>query len=295
MTFADAVWATVISAFCRISISAFEVYFDDEKSFAVFAERWGGGNDENESISAGYTLAKFQRTKFLALTEDWLKTGNEKQQQSARYMLAKLKTGGFDSAKLQVQNKDRYFLGEDPNIAILVQIYHSAPLTTKDFEYQKFSIELTGAFGGEPKQETKTCLYTGGIAQRQSDPDRNYDYEERFLTADLSKCFYSRFSVGKYRLMVKSADGREALKYQEVVREFEIYFDEEKSVYALAHMLKSVDTNERNWAVSNLARHNRNRLVTLLEELIKSGNENQRDFASRILAEIKAGRFGPSS
>jgi hypothetical protein len=58
-------------------------------------------------------------------------------------------------------------------------------------------------------------------------------------------------------------------------------------------MLKSDDVSERVWAVSNLAQFNRTKLVALLEDLVRSANEKQRDFARGILEEIRVGRFRP--
>lgn len=90
-------------------------------------------------------------------------------------------------------------------------------------------------------------------------------------------------------MIVKSEKG------QKVVKEFEVYFDDDKSVPILAKMLESeyADGN-RNWAVFNLDQFSRAKLVTLLEEQIKSGSERQRVFAGQLLSDIRAGNFGPN-
>jgi hypothetical protein len=81
---------------------------------------------------------------------------------------------------------------------------------------------------------------------------------------------------------------------QKVVKRFEVYFEEGRSVPTLAQLLKSDEAAEQQWAVSALARHDRPKLVTLLEELVKTGSAKHRDFATRTLQDIKAGRFGPN-
>jgi len=105
---------------------------------------------------------------------------------------------------------------------------------------------------------------------------------------DLTRPFSSYFGVGPYRLIVKFERG------QKVVKDFEVYFDHEKSVAVLAKMLANDnDHGQRNWAISNLAQFDRPKFIILLEELVKSGSEKQRDFASRMLAQTSAGWFDP--
>ena len=91
--------------------------------------------------------------------------------------------------------------------------------------------------------------------------------------------------VGEYKLTIQVDDGKK------VVREFEVYFDNEKTVPILGKMLaKDNDIGERNRAIAYLSRFNRPKLVKLLEDLARTGNDRQREFATQILEEIKAGR-----
>ena len=55
--------------------------------------------------------------------------------------------------------------------------------------------------------------------------------------------------------------------------------------------LKSKDDAERLWSVANLVKFDRPQLVALLEEMVRSGNESQREFAAHTLAQIRAGTF----
>ena len=218
------------------------------------------------------------------------------------------KTTGAASLKLGVANKARYFLGEAPTITISITNISRSPQTVKVAEYQKFSFEMTGIFEDASQQETKTPVYDGSwdipkpptraplpgethewLAMKKREPKflKLARDESTTLELDLSKTFRSYLGIGKYKLIVKSEDG------QKVTKEFEVYFDDEQSIPPLSRMLESDDVGERNWAVFHLARFARPKLVALLEALLKSGNEKQRDFASGILGEIKAGNYGP--
>lgn len=211
------------------------------------------------------------------------------------------------SGRLAVENKARYFLGETPTVTIAITNTKRSPQTLKEAEYQKFSLEMTGIFENDTEQQKKTIVYDGSWdipkAPKPPGPGETHVFEalgkrepkfvklalgeSTTLVLDLSKTFGSYLGVGKYKMIVKSEDGQKAVK------EFEVYFDDEKSVAVLAKMLESDDESERNWAVFHLAKFNRTRFVALLEALAKSGNEKQRDFALGILARIKAGHFGP--
>jgi hypothetical protein len=178
----------------------------------------------------------------------------------------------------------------------------------KEAEHQKFSLEMTGIFQNNSGQYKKSFVYDGSWeipkeptrfpaegeshiwqSARKREPKftKLPPGESTNLELDLAKLLKSYFGVSKYKMTVKSEDG------QKVVKEFEVYFDEEKSVAVLSEYLKSDNESERLWAVSNLAQFSRTKLITLLEGLAKSGNEKQRDFASGILARLKAGHFGP--
>jgi hypothetical protein len=211
------------------------------------------------------------------------------------------------SLKLEVENKGRYFFGETPIIKIVVTNKSRSSQTAKEAEYQKFSLEMTGIFENTSAQQKLTRVYDGSwdipkptrpplpgethewLAMKKREPKfvKLGPGESTTLELDLSKTFGAYLGVGKYKLIAKSEEG------QKVVKEFEVYFDDEKSVAFLAGYLKADNEEDRIWAAYRLAEFNREKLIVLLEELVKSGNENQRDFASGILGRIKAGHFGP--
>jgi hypothetical protein len=284
-------------------VKDFEVYFDDEKSAPVLAKMLAS-DDTAERDWALYNLVHYSRPRLTALLEELARSGNEKQRDFAGGVLAQLSAGHFDPVKLRVENKERYFLGEAPVVAVSILNGGSAVQTLKGAEYQKFSFELVKAPDADSKPETKTCVYGGerdaakqpaGRAPQKPELVKLSELEATTVSVNLFECFRSRLDVGKYELTVKAADEQQVLKGQRVVKRFEVYFDGEKSVSALAQVLKSDDAAERQWAVSILAQYSRPKLVALLEELARSGNEKQRDFAGRILAEIKAGRFGSNT
>jgi len=55
-------------------------------------------------------------------------------------------------------------------------------------------------------------------------------------------------------------------------------------------LAKDNDIGERNRAIAYLSRFNRPKLVSLLEDLARAGNDRQRQFATQTLAGIKAHR-----
>lgn len=217
---------------------------------------------------------------------------------------AKNETALTGSLKLEVESKARYFLGETPNVKIVRTNNSGSPQKVKEAEYEKFSLEIAGLLENDSQQK-RTIVYDGSwdipketkpasaggthvfeeLRKREPKFVQLSPGESTTLELDLSKTFGSYLGVSKYNLVVKSEDG------QTVVREFEVYFDNEKSVAFLAEYLKSDDESQRNWAVSNLAKFARPKLITLLAELVKSGNEKQREFASGMLAQAKAGWF----
>ena len=285
------------------AVKDLEVYFDDEKSVPVLAKMLAS-EDVAERNWALYNLSRFSRPKLVALLEELVKSGDEKQRDFADGVLAQLAAGHFDPVKLRVENKERYFLGEAPVIAVSILNASSSVQTVKEAEYQKFSLELIKAPGANSKQEAKTCVYDGGRdaakrpagnARRKSEFVKLSELDSTTVSLNLFECFRSRLDVGTYELIVRSADEQQVLKGQRVVKRFEVYFDDAKSVPALAQVLKSDDAAEQLWAVSTLARFSRPKLITLLEELVKSGSEKQRAFAGRILREIKAGQFGANT
>src|SRR5215210_7670999 len=58
-------------------------------------------------------------------------------------------------AKLEVEAKARYFLGETPAIRIRLTNAGRAPQSVKEAQYQKFSLELTGLFENAGARETR--------------------------------------------------------------------------------------------------------------------------------------------
>jgi hypothetical protein len=214
-------------------VKEFEVYFDDEKSVAFLAGYLKADN-EQDRIWAAYRLAEFNREKLIVLLEELVKSGNEKQRDFANEMLTRTKTGGFDYLKLRVENKDRYFLGEAPILAISIVNGGSTVQTVKQARYQQFSLELVGTVGSDGKQETKTCVYDGNSqdtskqtpkaqAQQNSKVVRLSELESTSLSLNLFECFHSQFGIGKYQLIVKSAD--EQLRHQTVVKKFEVHVE----------------------------------------------------------------------
>jgi len=199
-------------------------------------------------------------------------------------------------------------LGESPIITISITNTNRSAQTVKEAEYQKISLEMTGIFEDDSNQQTKKLVYDGSWdipkePTRAPRPDETTEWlaiqkrepkyisllsgESTNLELNLAKIFRSYLGVGIYKLTVKSEEG------QKVDKEFEVYFDNEKSVPVLAKMLRSEsnDVTERNWAVYNLSKFSRTKFVALLEELLKSGTQKQRDFASGSLADLKAGRL----
>lgn len=279
----------------------FEVYFDDEKSVTILAKMLASPSDEaGERNWAVYNLSRFSRPKLVTLLEELVRSGDEKQRDFAGSLLRQLAAGRFDPVRLKVEIKERYFVGEAPVLAVSIQNASSTTLTLKEAQYQKFSLELSGEPGAGQKQEAKTCVYDGGQDATKPPAGRDRrepqlvklsELESTTLSLNLFDCFRSRLDVGKYELTVRAAD-EPAVTGQKVTKSFEVYFDEGKSVPALAQVLKSEDAAGQRWAVSALAQYSRPKLITLLEEIVKTGSEKQREFAARILKEIKAGRLG---
>lgn len=244
------------------------------------------------------------------LLENLVRSGNEKQRSFGSGVLAEIRAGQFDPLKLRIENKERYFLGENPIITISILNSGSDIKKIKAAEYQKFSLELKSPVENGSLQKTMTCSYNGipqepqGFpetlkareeSQKRTQPASKFvklsEIEETNLILDLSACFRSQLSIGKYTLTVQTLDGEEFLKGQSFNKNFEVYFDEIKSVIVLAEILKSYDLSRRDGAFSQLLKFDKKRLIIILEELIQTGNENQRNFASGKLADLKAGRL----
>jgi hypothetical protein len=281
-------------------VKDFEVYFDDEQSVTALGKMLAS-DDEGERNWAVINLSQYSRPKLVTLLEGLVKTDDEKRRDFAKEVLTKLAAGYYDPVKLRAEIKGRYFEGEPTVVAVSIYNGSSTVLTVKEAASQKFAFELSRV--ADSKRETKTCVYDGGqnAAKPSAGRDRRKptlvklgESDSTTLNLNLFECFRSRLDAGSYELAVTAAD-EPTLKGQRVVKRFEVYFDDEKSVPALAQLLKSDDAAEQQWAVSALARHNRPKLITLLEELVKTGSTKQRDFATRTLQDIKAGRFGPNT
>jgi hypothetical protein len=205
--------------------------------------------------------------------------------------------------KFDVKCKSRYFLGEVPTVVVSITNTGRSTETIRDAEYQKFTFEATGIFDNDRGEYKKTGVYDGTLyfpaAAQAPAPGQTREWlaptkrEPKFvklapgestnLEVNLAKTFGSSLGVGKYELLAKSEGG------ESVVKEFEVYFDEEKSTAVFVRAL--AEESDRDQAIYYLARFNRTRLVSLLEDLAKSGNESQREFANRALAQIRAGSF----
>jgi hypothetical protein len=280
-------------------VKDFEVDFDDGQSFPVLAKMLVS-DETTERNWAIYNLVTFSRSRLVTLLEGLVKSGDEKQRDLAKEVLTKLAAGHYDPVKLRVEIKERYFVGEPPVIAVSIYNGSSTVLTVKEAASQKFSVELTKV--ADPKPETKTCVYDGGQSaakpsagrdRRKPAPVKLGESDSTTLSLNLFECLRTRLDAGSYELAVTAAD-EPAVGGQKVVKRFEVYFEEGRSVPTLAQLLKSDEAAEQQWAVSALARHDRPKLVTLLEELVKTGSAKHRDFATRTLQDIKAGRFGPN-
>ncbi|MFN0140544.1 MAG: hypothetical protein ACKVQW_10735 [Pyrinomonadaceae bacterium] len=229
--------------------------------------------------------------------------------------------------RVSVKCNDRYFFGETPTIKISITNTSSSIKIVKEAEHQKFNIELTGLFDEDDiEQQNKKSFYDGSWdIPKETKPPLSGEWrifqeprkrEPRFvklapgestnLELNLAKIFSSELlNVSKYKLTIKSEAG------DKVVREFEVYFDEQKSAAFLSAFIRSGEAldqmladekhsylrrtfstgeSSRIWALYRFAKFDKKGLVVLLEELAKSGNEDQCSFASNVLNRIKAGK-----
>lgn len=196
--------------------------------------------------------------------------------------------------------KDRYFLGENPAVAILITNTGRSPKTVKAADHQKFSLELKGWFP-DSDSDTKTLEFDGNIYYP---PGRTINGSTawfmptirpaKYVTLqpgqstsvhfDLQWRFDRTLDVGKYRLTVKSEKG------QKVIKDLEIYFDNEKTMPILEMAMQiDYDHGDRSRAMGHLWQFNRPRLLMLLEKLAKSANPKQRQFADQMMWEIRVG------
>ena len=204
--------------------------------------------------------------------------------------------------EFSIRIKERYFLGENPAVAIVITNTGRSPKTVKEAEHQKFKLELFGDFSDSVSNKREVdydgsvyyppARQIGGILEWYMPIRRDPMYvtlqpgESTAVHFDLQSRFDKRLEPGKYRLGVKSDRGRK------VVKDFEIYFDNEKSVPILVKALEiGYDHGDRSWAISFLAEFNRPKLISVLEELIKSGDEGQRKNSALTLWEIREGNI----
>ena len=196
--------------------------------------------------------------------------------------------------------KDRYFLGENPAVAILITNTGRSPKTVKEAAHQKFSLELKGRFR-DSDSDTKKLEFDGSIYYPPArtingstawfmPTIRAAEYvtlqpgESTSVHFDLQWRFGQTLDVGKYRLTVKSEKG------QRVVKDIEIYFDNEKTMPILEMAMEiDYDHGDRSRAIGHLWQFNRPRFIELLNELAKSSNERQRQFADQMMWEIRVG------
>src|SRR5689334_2951273 len=207
-------------------------------------------------------------------------------------------------ATFTITCKDRYYLGETPTITLSMSNTGRTLMTVKEFEHQKFTLEVSGVFSNADVVEKKKIDYKGsfyippstnegGLISWYAPVLRPPKYvtlqpgKSTTLTLDLSKSFSAELGVGRYKLVFKSQDGHKTVK------EFEVYFDNEKSVPLIVKMLQTEGLTGRNAAIYYLSKFNRPVLRKTVEELVATGNEKQREYASSILADIQHGRFNP--
>ena len=207
---------------------------------------------------------------------------------------------------LDVRCKSKYFLGETPTITIAITNSGRTPQTVRETSHQKFSFQATGIFEHDSGQQRKDAVYDGTwdlptqsvkepapgemrewLVPRKREPKlvQLSPGQSTELELNLATVFRSHLGVGKYQITVNPEDG------QKVVKAFEVYFDAEKSGAIFAQYLKSNNDAERFWSVATFIKFDKPRLVALLEEVVSAGNESQREFAARALAQIRAGAF----
>jgi hypothetical protein len=203
-------------------VKELEVYFDDEKSVPLLAGMLKS-EDDGERNWALINLVHFKRPALVALLEEMVKAGNEKQRDFASGMLTNVKAGWFDYLKLRVAIKDRHVLGEPQTIAVSIVNGSSVVQVVKAAEDNKFSLALMEVFGNGTKQERKTCVYDRGQSSQPPKFIKLAEFESTTLSLNLSKCLGLRLGVGKYELVVKAIDAQENFKDQVVVKTFEVY------------------------------------------------------------------------
>ena len=285
----------------------FEIYYDDVKSDPIIA-----GALRSQSDSRYWAIGNMVRTnrqKLVALLNDIVRSGDEKQRIYADETLHKIRSGWYDAIKLEVDGNDRFFIGQAPKMTVKIRNGGSVSKEVSKAELQKIAIEIAGPFEGNSQQERKIYVYDSGRAGSEAEAYVNLwdktgamlpqkmgasksvklsesDYISLLL--DLSTCFHSRLRVGKYQLIAKGTDEQAIFKEQVIDKDFEVYFDLEKSTYLLSNMLNSTDSE---WAVTNLAKYNRPKLLALLEEMAKSSDKERSRFAASTLEKIKSGFY----
>ncbi|HEX3185101.1 MAG TPA: hypothetical protein VHQ94_09900 [Pyrinomonadaceae bacterium] len=208
-------------------------------------------------------------------------------------------------ATFTITCKDRYYLGETITITLSNNNLGRTLMTVKEFEHQKFFLEVTGLFSNDSVVEKKSINYDGSIyiPPARSEGGITFWYapvvrppkyvtlrpgESTTLTLVLSESFSAGpLGVGRYKLVFKSPDG------QKVVKEFDVYFDIEKTTPLLVKELQTEGLTGRNAAIYNLSKFNRPVLRRTAEELVATGDEKQREYARSLLADIEHGNFSP--
>lgn len=248
-------------------------------------------------------MIKTQYSRLLTLLFVCLAAGSSPVHAQAR---SKHACSNSKTATFTITCKDRYYLGEPVTITFANNNTGRTLRTVKEFEHEKFSVALKGFFSESSDLTQKKINYDGSIYIPPSKNEgggliswyapvvRPPKYvtlrpgESTSFTVDLAGWFSAGLlPLDRYTLVFKSQDGHK------LVKEFEVYFDNEKTVPLMVKVLQTGDLTERNTAIHYLSRFARPVLRRTVEELIATGNEEQRVYASSLLADIKGGRFNP--
>jgi hypothetical protein len=208
-------------------------------------------------------------------------------------------------ATFTITCKDRYYFGETVTITLSNNNLGRTLMTVKEFEHQKFTLELTGFSSEGSDVEKKKIDYDGsiyipparsegGITSWFAPVVRPPKYvtlrpgESTTLTLDLAESSSAGpLPLNRYRLVFKSQDGHK------IVKEFEVYFDNEKTLPLMVKVLQTQGHSEHNRAIYYLSQFNRPVLRRTAEELVATGDEKKREYARSLLADIEHGNFSP--
>lgn len=218
---------------------------------------------------------------------------SDRQLQSA----AKTTNVGKEFLKFDVELKDRFYLGETPIIKLSWTNMDGGQKRVLEAEHRKFHLRGEGIFNNASEYQVKKFDYDGSWlidGQPKSSGDSNIWIApqrkeatftilklggETNIEADLSKWFSTElFTPGKYKIIAETDDGQEAVK------EFEVYFDNEKSTPILEQKLRE---NGSGSSFYLLSQYNRLKLITVLEDLQQSNNQELRERATNLFEALK--------